>query len=129
MAAERCVLCGAPVSAGSQMCRACMNKHSPAEVLEAEQELRDIAQVYGGNRGGEEGMIRREYPDIEFVETDTETIENSMIALFELMYKEMTGKTKKVYPASPERLFIAWAASIVIVLLWITAASSRTLRG
>ena len=30
-------------------------------------------------------MIRREYPDIEFVETDTETIENSMIALFELM--------------------------------------------
>ena len=59
-------------------------------------------------------MIRREYPDIEFVETDTETIENSMIALFELMYKEMTGKTKKVYPASPERLFIAWAASIVI---------------
>ena len=59
-------------------------------------------------------MIRREYPDIEFVETDTETIENSMIALFELMYKKMTGKTKKVYPASPERLFIAWAASIVI---------------
>ena len=59
-------------------------------------------------------MIKREYPDIEFVETDTETIENSMIALFELMYKEMTGKTKKVYPASPERLFIAWAASIVI---------------
>ena len=59
-------------------------------------------------------MIRREYPDIEFVETDTETIENSMIALFELMYQEMTGKKKKVYPASPERLFIAWAASIVI---------------
>ena len=59
-------------------------------------------------------MNKREYPDIEFVETDTETIENSMIALFELMYKEMTGKTKKVYPASPERLFIAWAASIVI---------------
>ena len=59
-------------------------------------------------------MIKREYPDIEFVETDTETVENSMIALFELMYKEMTGKTKKVYPASPERLFIAWAASIVI---------------
>lgn len=59
-------------------------------------------------------MIKREYPDIEFVETDTETVENSMIALFELMYQEMTGKKKKVYPASPERLFIAWAASIVI---------------
>lgn len=59
-------------------------------------------------------MIKREYPDIEFIETDTETIENAMIALFELMYKNMTGKTKKVRPASPERLFIAWAASIVI---------------
>lgn len=45
MAAEHCVLCGAPIAAGSQMCRACMDKHSPAEVLEAEQELRDIAQV------------------------------------------------------------------------------------
>ena len=45
MAAERCVLCGASVSAGSQMCRACMDKYSPAAVLETEQELRDIAQV------------------------------------------------------------------------------------
>lgn len=45
MAAERCVLCGAPVSAGSKMCRACMDKCSPAEVLETERELRDIAQV------------------------------------------------------------------------------------
>ena len=46
MAAERCVLCGAPVSAGSQMCRACMDKYSPAAVLETEQELRDIAQGF-----------------------------------------------------------------------------------
>ena len=45
MAAERCALCGAPVSAGSQICRDCMNRYSPAAVLEAEQELRDIAQV------------------------------------------------------------------------------------
>ena len=45
MAVERCVLCGAPIAAGSQMCRACMDKYSPAAVLEAEQELRDIAQV------------------------------------------------------------------------------------
>lgn len=59
-------------------------------------------------------MNDREYPDIEFLETDTETIENSMIALFETMYKEMTGKTKKVYPASPERLFIAFMANIVV---------------
>ena len=59
-------------------------------------------------------MNDRTYPDIEFVETDVETIENSMIALFEMMYEEMTGKKKKVYPASPERLFIAWAANIVV---------------
>ena len=45
MAVERCVLCGAPIAAGSQMCRACMDKYSPAAVLETEQELRDIAQV------------------------------------------------------------------------------------
>ena len=45
MAAERCVLCGAHIADGSQMCRACMDKYSPAAVLEAEQELRDIAQV------------------------------------------------------------------------------------
>lgn len=59
-------------------------------------------------------MDKREYPDIEFVETDTETIENSLIALWELMYKEMTGKTKKVYPASPERLYIAYTAAIIV---------------
>lgn len=59
-------------------------------------------------------MENREYPDIEFVETDVETIENSLIALYELMYEEMTKKKKKVYPASPERLFIAWAAAVIV---------------
>lgn len=59
-------------------------------------------------------MENKEYPDIEFVETDVETIENSLIALYELMYEEMTGKKKKVYPASPERLFIAWAAAVIV---------------
>lgn len=59
-------------------------------------------------------MIKREYPDIEFVETDTETIENNLIALWELMYEQMTGKKKKVYPASPERLYIAYTAAIII---------------
>ena len=53
-------------------------------------------------------MDSRTYPDIEFLETDAEIIENNMIALYELM----TGR--KVYPASPERLFIAWCSSIVI---------------
>lgn len=59
-------------------------------------------------------MSERTYPDIQFVETDVETIINSMIALYELMYEEMTGKKKKVYPASPERLFISWCAEIVV---------------
>ena len=59
-------------------------------------------------------MIKREYPDIGFVETDTETIENSLIALWELMYEKMTGKKKKVYPASPERLYIAYTAAIIV---------------
>lgn len=59
-------------------------------------------------------MENKEYPDIEFAETDVETIENSLIALYELMYEEMTGKKKKVYPASPERLFIAWAAAVIV---------------
>ena len=60
-------------------------------------------------------------PEIEFVETDVETIENSMIALFELMYEQETGKKKKVYPASPERLFISWAAALVKVITRISA--------
>ena len=42
MAAERCVLCGAHIADGSQMCRACMDKYSPAAVLETEQELRTV---------------------------------------------------------------------------------------
>ena len=45
MAADRCVLCGAPVSAGSQICRACIEKYGPVSVSDAERELRDIAQV------------------------------------------------------------------------------------
>jgi len=53
-------------------------------------------------------MSDRMYPDIEFVETDVETIENSMIALYELM------TSRKIYPASPERLFISWCAAMVI---------------
>lgn len=59
-------------------------------------------------------MVKRDYPDIEFVETDTETIENSLIALFELMYEKMTGKKKKVRPVSPERLYIAYTAAVIV---------------
>ena len=61
----------------------------------------------------------REYPDIEFVETDAEIIESNMIALYEEMVnKELRAQGKrqsyKVYPGSPERLFIAWCAAIII---------------
>lgn len=59
-------------------------------------------------------MPAREYPEIEFAETDVQVIENSLIAMFELMYEQMTGKKKKVYPASPEHLYIAWTAQIIV---------------
>ncbi len=59
-------------------------------------------------------MQNREYPDIDFIETDTETIESSMIALYEEMVKQSGRKSYKVYPASPERVFIAWCAAIII---------------
>ena len=37
----------------------------------------------------------REYPDIEFLETDTETIESNMIALYEeLVNKELVKQGK-----------------------------------
>lgn len=48
------------------------------------------------------------YPDIAFLDTDPETILAGMIAEFE----GVTGR--KLYPASPERLFIAWCASVVV---------------
>ena len=53
-------------------------------------------------------MSDRKYPDIDFVETDTETIESNLIALYENMVQQVPGRERyKVYPASPERLFIA----------------------
>jgi len=50
----------------------------------------------------------RSYPDISFVDTDTETIVNALIRAYELF----TGRT--LYPADPARLFILWAADIII---------------
>lgn len=46
--------------------------------------------------------------DYEFIQTDTTALVNSLIAA----YEQMTGVT--VHPASPERLFIAWVADIII---------------
>lgn len=54
------------------------------------------------------------YPDIEFLETDTETIISNMIALYEQMQKEAGRETYRVHPGSPERLFISWMAAVVI---------------
>ena len=60
-------------------------------------------------------MSDRKYPDIEFVETDTETIESNLIALYENMVQQVPGREHyKVYPASPERLFISWVANIIV---------------
>ena len=54
------------------------------------------------------------YPDIEFLETDTETIINSMIALYEEMQKKEGRENYQVRPGSPERLFISWMAAVIV---------------
>lgn len=60
-------------------------------------------------------MSDRKYPDIDFVETDTETIESNLIALYENVVQQVPGRERyKVYPASPERLFIAWVANVIV---------------
>lgn len=50
----------------------------------------------------------RNYPNISFVDTDTETLVNSLIK----SYGMFTGRT--LYPADPTRLFILWIADIII---------------
>jgi phage-related baseplate assembly protein len=50
----------------------------------------------------------REYPDIQFVDTDTEALTASLIAA----YQSFTGQT--LYPADPARLFLLWIADIII---------------
>lgn len=54
------------------------------------------------------------YPDIEFLETDTETVISNMIALYEEIQKMMGRNNYKVHPASPERIFISWMAAIIV---------------
>lgn len=48
------------------------------------------------------------YKEIEFLDTDPEGVLSEMILKFE----EMTKRT--LYPASPERIFIAWMAAIIV---------------
>lgn len=47
-------------------------------------------------------------PDVKFVDTDTETVMNTLIS----SYQTMTGRT--LYPADPVRIFISWLASIIV---------------
>ena len=54
------------------------------------------------------------YPDIEFVETDTETIISSLIALYEELQRAAGRENYQVRPGSPERLFISWLAAVII---------------
>lgn len=50
----------------------------------------------------------RQYPNISFVDTDTETLVNALVR----SYERFTGRT--LYPADPARLFILWIADIII---------------
>lgn len=54
--------------------------------------------------------MENKYPDIQFVETDAESILNSLVASYELITK------RKLYPADPARLFVNWVADIVVQL-------------
>ena len=50
----------------------------------------------------------RQFPDISFVETDTEAIKTGLVQGYEAITK------RKLYPADPMRLFILWVADIII---------------
>ncbi len=52
--------------------------------------------------------MNNNYPEINFVDTDTETLVNSLI----MSYEAFTGRT--LYPANPVRLFILWIADIIM---------------
>lgn len=45
MGPERCIMCGAVIPEGSHVCPACFREFAPADDLEIEQELRDVAEV------------------------------------------------------------------------------------
>jgi phage-related baseplate assembly protein len=54
------------------------------------------------------------YPDVEFVETDTETVISNMIALYEELVKQSGRENYQVQPGSPERIFISWMAAVIV---------------
>lgn len=53
-------------------------------------------------------MANNKYPDISFVDTNTETLVNNLI----MSYEAFTGRT--LYPADPARLLILWIADIIM---------------
>ncbi len=53
-------------------------------------------------------MQNNKYPDISFVDTNTEMLVNNLI----MSYEAFTGRT--LYPADPARLFILWIADIIM---------------
>lgn len=53
-------------------------------------------------------MANEKYPDISFVDTDTEALVNSLIS----SYESFTNRT--LYLADPARLFILWIANIIM---------------
>lgn len=55
-----------------------------------------------------------QYPEIDFVETDTQTVISSMIAMYEELQKEAGRENYQVRPASPERIFISWMAAVIV---------------
>ena len=61
----------------------------------------------------------RQFPDISFVDTDTEALVNDLITSYELF----TGRT--LYPADPARLFILWIADIIMQERVIIDASAK----
>lgn len=61
----------------------------------------------------------RNFPDINFVDTDTERIKESLVQAYELM----TGRT--LYPADPARLFILWVADIIAQTLVLINESAK----
>ena len=52
--------------------------------------------------------MANKYPNIQFVDTDTETLVNGLI----MSYERFTGRT--LYPADPARLVIYWIADIIL---------------
>ena len=52
--------------------------------------------------------MANKYPNVQFVDTDTETLVNGLI----MSYEKFTGRT--LYPADPARLFIYWIADIIL---------------